>query len=120
MVVIIVGILVGVLLPRYFKARTLVRASQVLISLDAMRSSLERYRLSHNNSYVGATCGNLDVDVQTTIIPYFDCSVDLATDSTYLIVLSPVDTPYVLCNFTMDQDGVIWADGDCKSLSTGP
>jgi prepilin-type N-terminal cleavage/methylation domain-containing protein len=62
-VIIIVGVLASLALPRFFSTVEFSRSTEALASLTALRQSMERCYLSHNGSY--ASCSvltNLDLE----------------------------------------------------------
>ena len=60
-VVLIIGILAGIALPQYKKAVEKAKLSEVLININAITSSLERYSLVNNGDYQFKD--SLDIDL---------------------------------------------------------
>lgn len=66
-VVIIIGILAAIALPRYVDTIERARMSEALGNLDVIRSAMQRYWAEQlgwagTGTYVGATFANLDID----------------------------------------------------------
>ena len=59
-VVIIIGVLASLALPRFFSTVEFSRAQEALSGLSTVRGGLERYYVSKGKTYVGATTGNID------------------------------------------------------------
>ncbi len=54
-VIIIVGVLAAVALPRFFRVIEYSRAAEARVSLGAIRQGMERCYLMHNGTYVGCS-----------------------------------------------------------------
>jgi len=59
-VVIIVGVLASLALPKFFSTVEYSRSQEALSAIATMRGGLERYYVSKSNSYTGATTANID------------------------------------------------------------
>lgn len=59
-VVIIVGVLASLALPRFFSTVEFSRAQEALSAIATVRGGLERYYVSKGNTYVGAGTGTID------------------------------------------------------------
>ncbi len=59
-VVIIVGVLASLALPRFFSTVEFSRAQEALSAIATIRGGLERYYVSKGNTYVAATTANID------------------------------------------------------------
>jgi type IV pilus assembly protein PilE len=60
-VIIIVGVLASLALPRFFRTVEYSRGTEALTNLSAIRQATERYYLQRS-TYVGVAMGNLDID----------------------------------------------------------
>ena len=69
-VVVIIGILASLSMPRFIDTIERARSTEALMHLGALRSSMERYFLENNNSYQGATLENLDIDNPNSPVLY--------------------------------------------------
>ena len=61
-VIIIVGVLASLALPRFFSTVEFSRSTEALTSLGVMRQSMERCYLASGGTYVGCTAATLDVE----------------------------------------------------------
>ena len=59
-VVIIVGVLASLALPKFFSTVEYSRSQEALSAIATVRGGLERYYVSKGNSYTGATTANID------------------------------------------------------------
>jgi type IV pilus assembly protein PilE len=64
-VIIIVGVLASLALPRFFSTVEFSRSTEALASLTAVRQSLERCYLQRSGNYNGCTLANLDIENPT-------------------------------------------------------
>ncbi|OGX33456.1 MAG: hypothetical protein A2787_08885 [Omnitrophica WOR_2 bacterium RIFCSPHIGHO2_01_FULL_48_9] len=60
-VLIIIGVLASLALPRFFALVETSRGGEALNTLSAIRGSMVRYALRNGNSYTGANLGTIDV-----------------------------------------------------------
>lgn len=60
-VIIIVGVLASLALPRFFATVEFSKSAEALQSLAVLRDSVERYYLASGGTYVGSTMANLDI-----------------------------------------------------------
>ncbi|MBI5149671.1 MAG: prepilin-type N-terminal cleavage/methylation domain-containing protein [Candidatus Omnitrophica bacterium] len=61
-VIIIVGVLASLALPRFFSTVEFSKSSEALTSLGTLRESMERCYLASSATYVGCTLASLDVE----------------------------------------------------------
>lgn len=61
-VIIIVGVLASLALPRFFSTVEFSRSTEALTSLSSVRQSVERCGLAQNQSYTGCVLGAIDID----------------------------------------------------------
>lgn len=61
-VIIIVGVLASLALPRFFSTVEYSRSTEALASISALRKSVERCYIGNNQSYVGCVVGAIDLD----------------------------------------------------------
>ena len=59
-VVIIIGVLASLALPKFFSTVEYSRSQEALSGIATVRGGLERYYVSKGNSYTGATTSNID------------------------------------------------------------
>ena len=59
-VVIIVGVLASLALPKFFSTVEFSRAQEGLAAMATIRGGLERYYVSKGNTYLAASTGNID------------------------------------------------------------
>ncbi len=59
-VVIIIGVLASLALPKFFSTVEYSRSQEALSAIATVRGGLERYYVSKGNSYTGATTSNID------------------------------------------------------------
>ena len=60
-VIIIVGVLASLALPRFFSTVEFSRSTEALASMSSLRQSVERCYLSQGGTYAGCTVGVLDI-----------------------------------------------------------
>lgn len=60
-VIIIVGVLASLALPRFFSTVEFSKSSEALMSLSALRDSMERCYLGSGGTYAGCTLASLDI-----------------------------------------------------------
>ena len=60
-VIIIVGVLASLALPRFFSTVEFSKSTEGLMSLSALRDSMERCYLGSAGTYVGCTIATLDI-----------------------------------------------------------
>ncbi len=86
-VIIIIGVLASLALPRFFKTVEYSRATEALSHLSAIRQSVNRCFLTAN-TYAGCTLANLDVD---------DPSAAAGTHFTYVVnIPGTAGTPFTV------------------------
>ena len=61
-VIIIVGVLASLALPRFFSTVEFSRSQEALSTIAAIRGALERCYLSKGGNYTACALGNLDID----------------------------------------------------------
>ena len=61
-VIIIVGVLASLALPRFFSTVEFAKSTEALASLGAVRQSLERFYLAHGSTYTGSAVDALDLE----------------------------------------------------------
>ena len=61
-VIIIVGVLASLALPRFFSTVEFSRSTEALASISSLRQSVERCFLANGGTYVGCTIGSIDLD----------------------------------------------------------
>ncbi len=61
-VIIIVGVLASLALPRFFSTIEYSRSTEALAAISALRQSSERCYLSNGGTYAGCTIGAIDLD----------------------------------------------------------
>ena len=64
-VIIIVGVLASLALPRFFSTVEFSRSTEAMGSMSALRQSMERCYLANSGTYAGATpcnIGNIDLE----------------------------------------------------------
>lgn len=71
-VVVIIGILAMVGLPQFFKVAERGRASEAFATLGALRSAQIRYATENPNSTTASNISNLDVDIPSDTLKYFN------------------------------------------------
>ncbi len=64
-VIIIVGVLASLALPKFFRTVEYARSTEALTSISAIRQSVERCYLMRGGTYVGCTLANLDLEDPT-------------------------------------------------------
>jgi len=86
-VVIIVGVLASLALPKFFSTVEFSRAQEGLSALATVRGGLERYYVSKGNTYSGALTSNIDTGDPLAGQPnaHFAISVVSATGAGYTI-----------------------------------
>ncbi len=60
-VIIIVGVLAALALPRFYSTVEFSKSTEALTSLTALRSAIERCYIAQSGTYVGCDIGNLDM-----------------------------------------------------------
>ncbi len=86
-VVIIVGVLASLALPKFFSTVEYSRAQEALGAIATVRGGLERYYVSRGNTYVSATTANIDTGDPLNGQPnaHFGITVGSTTINTYTI-----------------------------------
>ncbi|MCB9771984.1 MAG: prepilin-type N-terminal cleavage/methylation domain-containing protein [Candidatus Omnitrophica bacterium] len=86
-VVIIVGVLASLALPKFFSTVEFSRAQEGLSALATIRGGLERFYVSKGNTYSGATTANIDTGDPLAGQPnaHFTCAVTAASATGYTI-----------------------------------
>ncbi len=85
-VIIIVGVLASLALPRFFSTVEFSRSTEALSSLSAIRQSMERCFLANSGTYSGCTIGSLDLmDPGTSPGAHFSYAVSGATGTGYTL-----------------------------------
>ncbi len=109
-VIIIIGILAGLALPRFFRTAEYSRATEALANLSSLRQAMNRCYLI-SGTYVGCNLTNLDVpDPSTTPGSHFTYTADplLLTATTFSLVATrnSIDGSGASGNYiSIDQDG---------------
>lgn len=111
-VVIILGILVSIAIPRFIGTRAKARAAEALNTLGSLRAAQIRYAEDHAGTYfggVGGTACGTNIDVQMTNLNYHNAAVcyDGSVDSIVSIQNNQGDN-YTLC---IDANGGIACTG---------
>lgn len=99
-VIIIVGVLASLALPRFFSTVEFSKSSEALNSIGVLRGAMERCYLASSGTYVGCALASLDVE---------DPSTTPGTRFAYTLVGAPSATAYTLRatrNATDGGDGV--------------
>ena len=114
MVVIIIGILASLSLPKFVETIERARSTEALIQLGALRCSMERYFLENDGSYLGATLELLDIDDPNDPFLYperfFDYDEPNVTSNTaYTLIARRKEFSNMI--ITMNQYGVIAREG---------
>ncbi len=80
-VVIIVGVLASLALPKFFSTVEYSRSQEALSAIATVRGGLERYYVSKGNRYSGATTANIDTGNPLAGQPnaHFSIAVDSTT-----------------------------------------
>ncbi len=86
-VVIIVGVLASLALPRFFSTVEFSRAQEALAAIATVRGGMERYYVSKGNTYVGGTTATIDTGDPIAGQPnaHFGITVAATTASSYTI-----------------------------------
>ncbi len=86
-VVIIVGVLASLALPKFFATVEYSRAQEALSTIAVVRGSLERYYIQNNGTYVGASTSTIDVGDPLAGQPnnHFAISIPAVNQTTYTI-----------------------------------
>lgn len=85
-VIIIVGVLASLALPRFFSTVEFSKSSEALSNMGVVRQAIERCYLSSSGTYVGCTMTTLDTDDPSTAPgTRFTYSISGATASAYTI-----------------------------------
>jgi prepilin-type N-terminal cleavage/methylation domain-containing protein len=87
-VVIIVGVLASLALPKFFSTVEYSRSQEALSAIATVRGGLERYYVSKGNTYVGATTANIDTGnpLAGQSNAHFSITVDTTSAVGYRIV----------------------------------
>ena len=108
-VVIIIGILASLAIPRFIKATLKAKSAEALTNLGMLRSSEWRYYVEYSNGFTN-TITDLDVDNPNDLTSaLFTYSIPTATASALSLKAEydADDTKFI----TMDQDGKIARTG---------
>ena len=85
-VIIIIGVLASLALPRFLNTVEQSRAAEAFQSMSALRGSMERCNLQTSNTFVGCTLGTLDVaDPSTAPNTHFTYTITGQTATQYTI-----------------------------------
>ncbi len=85
-VIIIVGVLASLALPRFFATVEYAKSTEALGSISALRQSLERCYLQRGGTYVGCTLATLDMnDPGTSPNAHFGYGISGASVTGYVI-----------------------------------
>jgi type IV pilus assembly protein PilE len=85
-VIIIVGVLASLALPRFFATVEFSRSTEALASLTALRQSVERCYLANSGTYDNCVIANLDLqDPGSSPNAHFTYSVLTPTATSYLL-----------------------------------
>lgn len=114
-VVIIVGVLASLALPRFFSTVEFSRAQEALSAIATIRGGLERYYVSKGNTYSGASTANIDTGDPLAGQPnaHFALSVSATTASSYTITATrnTVDGGTATHTVVLQQAGTISRSG---------
>ncbi len=116
-VVIIIGILVGIALPRFMGVAEKARSAEGASILGALRSSQIRYYAqSAGGTYTGVGCPGLDLDIASfTARKYFEDPVCASSGS--IVTISKKATAGQQYTLAITADGVITCSGVCTGVS---
>ena len=115
-VIIIIGILASLALPRFIRTAERSRAAEALAQLGAVRGAMQRYYAS-DRSYTGATLTTIDVDNpnDATLYPYRLFSYSLTvTDKDHVTATATRNLTKGgdgSSTITINQDGTISGTG---------
>ncbi len=119
MVVIIIGILVTLAVPNYYRSVERAKGGKAKAAMDAIRKAELQYR-AFNDTFVGES-GSMS-DLQNYDLPNDLVAAGDDADWTYGVTNTSASTmtvtatrkagPYSSSSFTMDQDGTITGTGD--------
>ena len=93
-VIIIIGVLASLALPRFFSTVEYSRGSEAMQSLATVRQSVERYylmRSTYNNATIGGATPNLDVEDPGTV-PNAHFTYGIATGATAYTITATRNT----------------------------
>ena len=86
-VIIIIGVLASLALPRLFKTVEFSRAAEAFRAMSSIRQSVERCYLQSGGTYVGCFLNNLDLeDPGTSVNSHFTYSLSNTSRAGYTIV----------------------------------
>ena len=106
-VVIIVGVLASLALPKFFSTVEFSRAQEGLAAAATIRGGLERYYVSKGNTYSGATTANIDTGDPLNGQPnaHFAMDISASTTSSYTVraTRNTLDGGAATSNITITQ-----------------
>jgi prepilin-type N-terminal cleavage/methylation domain-containing protein len=86
-VIIILGVLASLALPRFFSTVEYSKSSEALNIMGSLRQSIERCFLQNNNTYVGCTLASLDMpDPSAAPGSHFGYTLPTLTATNFVIV----------------------------------
>lgn len=106
-VIIIIGVLASLALPRYIKVVEYARGLEALIQIGSLRQSMHRYYVP-KKTYTGATLNNLDLDNPSTDPnAHFSYAITIPTPITFLVTATRNnrDNGDGISTMSIDQDG---------------
>lgn len=111
MVVIIIGILVTLAVPNYYRSVERAKGGKAKAAMDAMRKANLQYR-AYNDAFATDPADLQDFDLPEDLLDGADAQTDWAysiagDESTMLITATRTGGPNDGGTMTMDQDGVI-------------
>lgn len=114
-VVIIIGILVGIALPRFMGVAEKARAAEGLSILGALRSSQIRYYAQSAGGAYTATCNDLDTPIASfTARKWFNDPSCPGSATGNIVTIQRTSGLYTL---GISADGTISCSGTCTGLS---
>ena len=91
-VIIIVGVLASLALPRLFSTVEFSRSAEAMAAIASLRSSLERCYLQNGATYVGCTLATLDMDdPKDSPNAHFTYAIDPTSEDGYTITATRND-----------------------------
>jgi type IV pilus assembly protein PilE len=115
-VIVIIGILASIAMPRFFRTAERSRAVEALSMLGSIRTAMQRYYAA-NGAYTGATLDNLDIDNPNNATLYpnalfsYTLAVPTGTTFTATATRNSVKGGDGTSTITINQDGNITGTG---------
>lgn len=106
-VVIIIGILASLAIPRFIEATKKAKKAEGYSLLATIRSAQMRYYLENNNKYYNSGANIDKLDITLTTSKYYDyVGADAATSPTYIGAAESKDTA-IVPNLGIKEDGTV-------------